>query len=399
MFADLTKPRTPTTMDNDFRGIFDPSNHPMFKRYESGYCIFLMLDIPVMLQKLATIEEGEITKIQYKKEYGDLINAYIRTIEREFRKLDGLDNLSSEAAEYSGNNEVSVKAITKTIEATQVTITLPYLEPYGAVISRVHELFLRGIDDPIVGHAKYYNGLIQDGILAPSFKNEVFKFLYIVTDNTGLNLERAYYIFNAQPTTSYMGELYNTGRGETEFKEINYEFNCNVLSNKVVQNRAKTILQAITGYVYDPVKGYFSRVSRPLFDTEYSAFDNYRASTDTGYMGPLNQGDYNRIPAIVRQLGATPDTSTSSASSNIKSFSANPWDVPKPYSSNPGASNDNLRYDYNGDGKVNVQDARALLKDIVNDTINKTKGDVNSDGYINAKDAAIILKAATGKLK
>ena len=59
MFTDLVQPRFPTTKDTDFRDIFDPTNSPMFKRYEGGYSIFLILSIPNMLAKLTTVEQGK----------------------------------------------------------------------------------------------------------------------------------------------------------------------------------------------------------------------------------------------------------------------------------------------------------------------------------------------------
>ena len=73
MFTDLVQPRFPTTKDTDFRDIFDPTNSPMFKRYEGGYSIFLILSIPNMLAKLTTVEQGKVTKIRYKDKYANLI--------------------------------------------------------------------------------------------------------------------------------------------------------------------------------------------------------------------------------------------------------------------------------------------------------------------------------------
>lgn len=322
MFNDLTKPNKLTKLDGDFRWVLDPTNTPMFRRFESGYYIFLVLSIPNMLAKLTEVSKGSITGIEYKSLYGDLISSYVRTLEREFKQLSGLENISSESIEFSGLNEVSVNSINKTEEVHNPTISLTYVEPFGVVLTRTHELFLKGIDDPIIGHRKHYNGLIDDGILAPSFKNEVFSFLYMVTDNTGFQLERAYYLFNAQPTTSSLGELYTGTRGEYEFKELTLEFKCNMLSNQIVFNRAKTILESITGYHYNEGTGKLERIAKPLFNKDSTSFQ-YRALTDTNQdIGVLNfpkgkSKGIEYVQAHLRQLGKKDDIPSSNSSLDV----------------------------------------------------------------------------------
>ena len=289
MFESLTKPRKLTTLDGDLRQPFDPTNAGIFKRYESGYSIFLVMSIPEMLYKLTSTEVGSVTGINYRKIYADTIWSYIRILEREYKRLDGLENINSQSIEFSGLNEVSVNSINVVEENHNPTITLTYTEPYGTVLTRVHELFLKGIDDPVVGHRKHYNGLIDDKILAPSFKNEVFSFLYMITDNTGLRLERAYYIFNAQPTTAHIGDLFNSGRGDVEFKEISYEFKCNVVSNEPVFREANKILEAITGCTYNESSDTMSVASRPLFEMNSTEFSGYRGLNDADQaIGGLN---------------------------------------------------------------------------------------------------------------
>ena len=327
MFNNLTQPSKLTKLDGDFRWTFDPTNSPMFRRFESGYYIFLVLSIPNMLAKLTEVQKGEVTGIRYQSLYGDLISSYVRTLEREFKQLSGLENISSEGIEFSGLNEVSVNSLNKTEEVHNPTISLTYTEPFGAVLSRTHELFLKGIDDPIIGHRKHYNGLIDDGILAPSFKNEVFSFLYIVTDNTGLQLERAFYLFNAQPTTSHTGDLYTGTRGEYEFKELSIEFKCNMLSNQVVFNKAKTILEAITGYHHNEETGKLERIASPLFSRDSTNF-NYRALTDPNPdIGTLNfpkgkSKGIEYIQAHLRQLGEKDEVPPSNSSENINTIIA-----------------------------------------------------------------------------
>lgn len=283
----------------DFRKPFDPTNLPALKRYETGYSLFLVVDIPNCLAKLTEVETGEVTKIPYKSKYKNLITNYVQTLEKEFTGLQGLENITSETVDYEGKNEVSVSVINKTSEGLNPTITISYTEPYGATLTKVHELFLRGIDDTIIGRRKHYNGLIDDKILAPSFENEVFTFLYIITDNTGLNLEKAYMLFNAQPTTAALGELYNSEHGENEHKEVTCEFKCTAVTNEVVNAKAREILSALTGvkYSYDSSTGKQSveRVSKAIVIHDSNIPSNTVENT-TGN-GPYNSKgmDYDYV--------------------------------------------------------------------------------------------------------
>lgn len=328
MFNDLVKPSNRIA---DYRSVFDPTDLSIFKRYETGYVLFFVLEIPEMLKKLRdTTQKGKVTGIEYAKTYKTLINTYVATLEREFKGLEGLENITSESIEYSGLNEVTVSAINSVNETHNPTITLTYTEPYGEPITKTHELYLKGLDDPIVGHRKHYNGLIDDGILTPDFENETFKFLYMVIDNTGLQLERAYYIFNAQPTGAQLGELYNGAKYDFNFKEIQCEFRCNALSNDSVQKMAKRILEGITGYRYDSSTKKVIQIAKPAFETQSPKFEGYRVANDAGNttLGGLSftGKQIYKTNAEIRQLGKHPpkdwlygkkgNTDTDSSSTN-----------------------------------------------------------------------------------
>lgn len=289
MFDNLTRPNKYMV---DLRKPFDPTNYPAFKRFETGYSLFFVLDIPVCLAKLTEVEKGEKTGISYKAKYKDLITTYIQILEREFTGLQGLENITSETIDFEGKNEMTVSSINKVSENLNPTITLSYTEPYGATLTKVHELFLRGIDDTVVGRRKHYNGLIDDGILAPSFANEVFKFLYIVTDNTGFNLEKSYLIFNAQPTTSALGDLYNSEHDTHETKEVTCEFKCNAVTGEVINAKAREILSAVTGIKYtndnSTGKNSLERASKAVVIYD-SNIPEYTKENTTGNLAPYNK--------------------------------------------------------------------------------------------------------------
>lgn len=212
-----------------FRGVTDWANLYQFNQFESGYGLFLVLDIPKVFKELMNKNE----------KYERLISTYIHVLEYEFRGLDGIDNMGSETAELT-NGVKSINVINKTTSQSGSTFTMRYFEKSGSIITKAHELFLRCVKDPTTT-VKHYNGLIEEGVLEGGFENEVFSFLYIVTDNTLMNVEKAFYIVAAQPTTAEFN-IYNIERGDIQFKELSVEFSGFPISNAEVNNKAQQML-------------------------------------------------------------------------------------------------------------------------------------------------------------
>ena len=73
-------------------------------------------------------------------------------------------------------------------------------------------------------HIKTYHGLIQSGVLAPGFENEVFTLLFIALDNTLRNVEASYLITSAQLLESST-DIYNYTKGQIDKKDIILKFN------------------------------------------------------------------------------------------------------------------------------------------------------------------------------
>ena len=118
-----------------------------------------------------------------------------------------------------------------------------YFERHGSVITRTHELFLRGIKDPRT-QVKHYNGLIPKGLMEPGYENEVFSFMYLVCDNTLMNLEKCIYIVAAQPTGAQW-DIYNSEKGSIEFKELDVEFKGYPIVGRKINEKGKEFLDWI----------------------------------------------------------------------------------------------------------------------------------------------------------
>ena len=227
-----------------FRGVTDFTNLQQFDLYETGYSFLICLDIPKFLSELRIRND----------EYKDLINNYRHIIEYEFRGCQGIDAIQSDVNQIN-NGIDQLSLITRVQEQSGSTFNMSYFERSGSVITKTHELFLRGIKDPRTQMKRYcglyharvgseaYNrnpNYIQD----KGFHNEVFHFLLIVTDNTGLNLEKAYILAACQPTTANT-DIYNVERGSIQFSELSLAFNGFPITGRIVNAKAIEFLDYI----------------------------------------------------------------------------------------------------------------------------------------------------------
>jgi hypothetical protein len=132
-----------------------------------------------------------------------------------------------------------------------------YFERSGAIITKTHELFLRGIKDPRT-QLKRYLGLItgprtntenthdssQLTAMEAAYQNEVFHYLLIVTDNTGYNVEKSYILASAQPSQANTS-IYNVTKGEIGFSQIAVQMNAFPITGRLVNNKAVKLLDYI----------------------------------------------------------------------------------------------------------------------------------------------------------
>ena len=263
---DNTLAPIPVTQFTLFRGVTDFTNLQQFDLYETGYSFLVLLKIPRFLEVLA--EQNKTAGGSYEA----LIQNYRHILEYEFKGCQGIDDISSDTSPLSnGINELNV--ITKVNEQAGSNFQMNYFERSGSVITKVHELYLRGIKDPRT-QVKRYNGLLvepfttrngtvnvastttstntgnivtQNLMQDKGYQYEVFHFLLIVTDNTALNVEKAYILASCQPSTANTS-IYNVTRGEIGFSEMSLSFNGFPIPGRIVTKKAVEFLKYINAH-------------------------------------------------------------------------------------------------------------------------------------------------------
>jgi len=228
MFQDLSviKDYTTSTL---MRGVTDFGNLKEYNLFESGYSFLVVAATPVFLEKLAVVNSG----------YNTLLNNYVHILENEFRGLNGLEDITVDTIELT-NGISNLNIISKVTEQSASTVSMRFFEKAATPITRLHELYLKGLKDPRT-QIKTYHGLIDDGTLEPGYENEVFTMLYFVTDNSVTKIERAYLLLNCQPTKAETS-IFESEKGTIEVKEVTAEFNCFPVVSDDVNAKAKAYL-------------------------------------------------------------------------------------------------------------------------------------------------------------
>ena len=214
------------------RGVTDYANLEAYNLYESSYSFLVLVQVPEFMKKLC----------DQNSEYKKMFDTYCHILEYDFRGLSGIDNITAETGELT-NGISNVEIINKVTMQAASSFTMRYFERHGSVITRTHELFLRGIKDPRT-QVKHYNGLIPKGLMEPGYENEVFSFMYLVCDNTLMNREKCIYIVAAQPTGAQW-DIYNSEKGSIEFKELDVEFKGYPIVGRKINEKGKEFLDWI----------------------------------------------------------------------------------------------------------------------------------------------------------
>lgn len=229
-FSYLKKPRNGFEFMK-FKGVADFTNLSQFTLFETGYAYFICIEIPKFIQMLASKNEH----IQ------NLVDIYIKTIESEFKSLSGLGSYTSESGNIT-DGIVEINPLIKVGFEYSGTFSIPYSEKSGAPLSKLHEIFLRGVKDPRSLLKTYFGELEADYSMEAGFEKECFTFLYMVTDNTGREIERAILFTGCQPQNAPFSELYEMTKGDIQNPEVSLEYSYHLIESEEINKIARDIL-------------------------------------------------------------------------------------------------------------------------------------------------------------
>lgn len=250
IFSDTMVPREVTSFTL-MRGVTDFSNLQQYDLFETGYSFLVCLQIPKFLSQAKNMNDT----------YKTLIDSYGHIIEYDFTGAQGIEDMTTETGALT-NNIDTLNIITRVTEQSGANFSMNYFERSGAIITKTHELFLRGIKDPRTQLKRYLglitgprtntetsqanrnNGSTQLTAMEAAYQNEVFHYLLIVTDNTGYNVEKAYILASAQPSQANTS-IYNVTKGEIGFSQIAVQMNAFPITGRLVNNKAAKLLDYI----------------------------------------------------------------------------------------------------------------------------------------------------------
>lgn len=222
------------TQYNAFRGVIDFSQIGQFDPYETGYSFLTVLKMPRFMTMLAE-QDSNVAK---------MVDSMEHLLQFEFRGITGLPDTTADTLEL-GDGVNTVNIIRNVTRDTSVTVNTAYYERSGSLITRFMEYYLTGIKDPM-SKAKTYHGLIKNGLLEPNIENEVFTFMYYVTDSTMLRLEKAWLLCDVQPIKAETS-MYDSTKGDIDRKELSIDWNCFPVTGYEVDKAASVLLTDITG--------------------------------------------------------------------------------------------------------------------------------------------------------
>ena len=259
---------------SQMRGVTDFSDAQQFNLYEKGYQYLTIISRPYFLEKLADMDgtntyDADGVTITNAGDVRRSLELFCYILEYEFKGISGIDGYSVDTLEYTDNIN-TMNTIGRVNRPSGSQISMSYTERTGSAITRFLEYYITGIKDPMT-QIKTYHGLIHNGYLVGGFEHEIFNFLYIVTDNTALAIERAFLIVNCFPNSVQLDQ-YNAEKGAIEKVDVDITWEGFVIQGDEVNKRALRMLAHIN---------------------QKNAVYNYHVALENG--GYLGKGTLNRL--------------------------------------------------------------------------------------------------------
>lgn len=264
--------------------------------FKSGFYRLFMIRKPLFM---TTLFENRFNNFKHVLEYGNTA-------------VNGLGDIDVSSTNMTGGyvgRSVEIPTIA-TDNTTSFTVTV--YEFNGLPIREMLWAWINGVMDTQTGLSHYF-GLIEEHItkgdgygLEKSLANETAEFIYVVTDQTGWNIEYACHLANCFPK-NLSNDMFNSTAGQHELAQLQIQFSCAKYESPQINEVAKALLNK-----------YRTLMNVMDFNCKFNAAGAKANGEITGVNGlpPENKVvDYNPNTGMLEQYEST------SVNTKVKSYS------------------------------------------------------------------------------
>ena len=224
----------------------------------TGYSLFLGgLNVKrAALEQYNVLKTGKgrifLTKMPYfmKELMKESTKNFKHVIEYGFMDIQGIQDLTMEFDSITGGYAGRTFEIPTILKDETNEITIKVLEFAGSPMREYLEMWMTGVSDPNSGFTHYHglaipqpdaNGNFQKAKVEVSQANHTMEAFYVMTDQTGFNIEFACMLCNMFPKSSARNH-FNQTSGEMAHVELEIAFTCTMYTSPDINAVAQLLL-------------------------------------------------------------------------------------------------------------------------------------------------------------
>ena len=224
----------------------------------TGYSLFLGgLNVKrAALEQYNVLKTGKgrifLTKMPYfmKELMPELTKNFKHVVEYGFMDIQGIQDLQMEFDSITGGYAGRTFEIPTILKDETNEISIKMLEFAGSPMREYIEMWMTGVSDPNSGFTHYHglaipqqdaNGNFQAAKVEVSQANHTMEAFYVMTDQTGFNIEFACMLCNMFPKVSPRGHFNHTS-GEMPHVELELQFTCTMYTSPDINAVAQLLL-------------------------------------------------------------------------------------------------------------------------------------------------------------
>lgn len=224
----------------------------------TGYSLFLGgLNVKrAALEQYNILKTGKgrifLTKMPFfmKELMPEATKNFKHVIEYGFMDIQGIQDLTMEFDSITGGYAGRSFEIPTILKDETNEITIKILEFAGSPMREYIEMWQTGVSDPNSGFTHYHgkaipqtnaNGVMQKAEIEVSQSNHTMEAFYVMTDQTGFNIEFACMLCNMFPKTSARSH-FNQTSGEMQHVELELAFTCTMYTSPDINAVAQLLL-------------------------------------------------------------------------------------------------------------------------------------------------------------